>query len=101
MYRGLSESSPEHTAAVLHRGARRRVPGFPPQKPPWSVIQQTVPHGPDHDLLLRAKTQLALYAVEGVPDGHRLDPSGLRNRVVTCPPKTGPVKMLVLWDDHT
>ena len=47
-----------------------------------SVIQQAVSHGPDHDLLLRAKTQLALYAVEAVPDGHRLDPPGLRNRVV-------------------
>ena len=46
------------------------------------LIQQSVPHGPDHDLLLRAKTQLALDAVEAVPDGHRLDPPGLRNRAV-------------------
>ena len=52
------------------------------RQPAWSVIQQTVPHGPDHDLLLRAKTKLALDAVEGVPDGHRLDSPGLRNRVV-------------------
>ena len=46
------------------------------------VIQQPVPHGPDHDLLLRAKTQLGLDAVEAVPDGHRLDSPGLRNRGV-------------------
>ena len=52
------------------------------RRTPASFIQQSVPHGPDHDLLLRAKTQLALDTVEGVPYGHRLDSPGLRNRVV-------------------
>ena len=49
---------------------------------PWSVIQQPVPHGPDHDLLLRAETQLYLNGVDGVSDGNRLDSPFLRNRGV-------------------
>ena len=36
------------------------------EQPVSSVIQQTVPHGPYHDLLLCANTQLVLYAAEGV-----------------------------------
>ena len=46
------------------------------------VIQQAVPHGPDHDLLLRGNAQLHLDGVDGVPDGDRLDPPFLRNRGV-------------------
>ncbi len=34
------------------------------------LIKQAVPHGPDHEFLLRPDAQLVLYAVEGVPDGH-------------------------------
>ena len=45
----------------------------------WSDIQQPVAHGPDHDLLLRAKTQLHLNVVDGVPDGDHLDSPCLRN----------------------
>ena len=41
------------------------------------VIQQAVPHGPDHDLLLRIQSQLVLYAVDGVPDGHGAIATGL------------------------
>ena len=67
---------------VTRLGTQALGGAFPIKPPAWSIIQQPVPHGPDHDLLLRAKTQLALYAVEGVPYGHRLDSPGLRNRVV-------------------
>ena len=55
---------------------------IPLKRPTWPAIQQIVPHGPDHDLLLRAKTQLNLYGVDGVSDGSRLDFPCLRNRVV-------------------
>ena len=52
------------------------------EQPLPSVVQQTVPHGPDHDLLLRPDPQLDLYVVDGVPDRNRLDPPGLGNRSV-------------------
>ena len=84
----LLDSSVPHNSlservGPLGLGVARTGPARFSRKPPsWSVIQQTVPHGPDHDLLLRAKTQLALDAVEAVPDGHRLDSPGLRNRAV-------------------
>ena len=48
----------------------------------WSVIQQPVPHGPHHDLLLRGNAQLYLNGVDGVSDGNHLDFPCLRNRNV-------------------
>ena len=44
-----------------------------------SVVQQSVPHGPDHDLLLGTHAEFALYGVERVPDGNGLDSTFLRN----------------------
>ena len=36
----------------------------------FHVVQQTVPHGPDHQLLLRTGSQLVLNAKEGIAYGH-------------------------------
>ena len=86
---GLLMSSPSLRRRCLTTvRARHRFPGcsgpapLPGKRPVWSVIQQTVPHGPDHDLLLRAKTQLHLNGVDGVSDCNRLDFPCLRNRSV-------------------
>ena len=46
------------------------------------VVDQVVLHGPDHEFLLRLDSQLVLYAVEGVPDGHGAFASGLGDLVV-------------------
>ena len=41
------------------------------------IVQQAVPHPPDHDLLLGADGQLDLNAIDGVSDRYRLDSPGL------------------------
>ena len=61
---------------------RAPAPRIPRKRPAWSVIQQPVPHGPDHDLLLRAKTQLHLNGVDGVSYGNHLNFPCLGNRGV-------------------
>ena len=61
---------------------RAPAPRIPRKRPAWSVIQQPVLHGPDHDLLLRAQTQLHLNGVDGVSDGNQLDFPCLGNRGV-------------------
>ena len=47
-----------------------------------SVIEQTIPRSPDHDLLLCANAHLHLNVVDGVSDGNRLDFPCIRNRNV-------------------
>ena len=43
------------------------------------VVQQSVMHAPEHQLLYRPETQFLLNAVDGVPGRHRLDPPRLRD----------------------
>ena len=42
------------------------------------VVQQSVMHAPEHQLLHRPDTQFLLNAVDGVPGRHRLNPPRLR-----------------------
>ena len=56
--------------------------GLAQAQPVWSVIQQPVAHGPDHNLLFRVNSQLDLNVVHGVSDGHRLDSPCLCDRDV-------------------
>ena len=59
---------------VTHRGnagVPRRSANCRASNAHDDVVQQAVPHSPDHQFLLRIDSQLVLYAAEGVPDGDR------------------------------
>ena len=78
----LLNSDPYYRRRILLEASVLAAVSFLETKPMSSIIQQAAAHGAHHDLLLRAKPQLALYGVDGVSDRDGLHSPRLRNRGV-------------------